>query len=946
LKKLYFYTHTHWDREWYRPLEDFRAQLLEVVRGVLDALDRDELSCFYLDGQTIIFDDVIALDPSLKTRLAKHMAAGKLFAGPWYVLADQMLVGGESLIRNIAFGLKSAQSLGKAAMAGYCRVGYCPDTFGHTQDMPRLLAGFGISHAAVWRGAPKLTMGPLFYWYSPDGSKVLTCHLTHGYYQTSLHEYATKYGVNGEGLEKFARQVASWVSESNGGRASSFCRTIDGALMPVGGDHAGVPPRLSLLIGALNEHYRKLDLEIELLPVDLESFMGGVAKEIESADQVVEAIHGELRDNRSAPAYDRAYLLPGVLSSRLYLKRANAGLERKLIRRAEPILTFLSMDGCLPYPQGELTHAWKMLLANHPHDSICGCSIDAVHAQMESRFQQIDELTDSLLDKAGNAIAGGALPAHMSVNDPEFESGGLCVFNCGSSASTQPVPFSWTAKLDDRRQLPGDLVQIDNRQAADSLFSGWGLVPYYKEVDNLTGWIWPGPVPPLGLSRLNWPPSATASQLRAQEEIPLAKAALRRLTNGHLSLTVEADGTLKVTSYAGAKPHVYSLGHRLRDIGDGGDSYNFDPLAKDKPVSAKLKSVKVGRKGPLVASLILTYEILLPVQAISARTSKRQVGAKPSPNKVTVLKRSPKKVRHKIVSEVILKRGVPIVFFETAFENQAADHRLEVVFATGKTVDCSYSENHFSLVRRKHQAKKSKIKLPVPEGSEAEPDRFPCQRFFIANGQIFFNQGLPEYGVEGGDVSITLVRAVSFLSRKRLFTRGGGAGPGVSVPAANCLRLNRSSYGWAPLVVPAAEKSPASLAHTTVIDAHRLAENYEGLLFAAKGPGLALSPTIARERAGESWLAVDNAAIRTVSLHVDAGAEGKESAVVWRLLNVTLEEQKATVRFAGSYRLKACRLDGTYLAEPPLRGDGQSPSAAVDIVFGGNELKTFRLIKL
>ena len=42
----------------------------------------------------------------------------------------------------------------------------------------------------------------------------------------------------------------------------------------------------------------------------------------------------------------------------------------------------------LPYPQGYLDVAWRWLIQNHPHDSICGCSIDAVHEDMFYRFHQ------------------------------------------------------------------------------------------------------------------------------------------------------------------------------------------------------------------------------------------------------------------------------------------------------------------------------------------------------------------------------------------------------------------------------------------------------------------------------------------------------------------------------------------------------------------------------
>ena len=103
-------SHTHWDREWYQPFEIFRARLGDMVGALLDLLDADPaFRHFMLDGQTVCVDDVLALHPSLRARLEAHIAAGRIGIGPWYVLQDEFLVGGESIVRNLAEGLASAR---------------------------------------------------------------------------------------------------------------------------------------------------------------------------------------------------------------------------------------------------------------------------------------------------------------------------------------------------------------------------------------------------------------------------------------------------------------------------------------------------------------------------------------------------------------------------------------------------------------------------------------------------------------------------------------------------------------------------------------------------------------------------------------------------------------------------------------------------------------------
>src|SRR5213080_1778112 len=97
--------HTHWDREWYVPFEVFRLRLGTVVDAVLDVLEGDEsFRSFTLDGQAIVLEDYLELRPEQEARLRGLLAAGRLEAGPSYVLPDALLVGGEPLVRNLLLG--------------------------------------------------------------------------------------------------------------------------------------------------------------------------------------------------------------------------------------------------------------------------------------------------------------------------------------------------------------------------------------------------------------------------------------------------------------------------------------------------------------------------------------------------------------------------------------------------------------------------------------------------------------------------------------------------------------------------------------------------------------------------------------------------------------------------------------------------------------------------
>ncbi len=143
LKDFNLYLHTHWDREWYLPFETYRVQLVAVVKQVLSQLESGELPNFLLDGQSCALEDVLLIEPQLEPRIVRLMSEDKLAAGPWYVLADQLLVSGESLVRNMKIGLDATRKLGAPAM-----IGYCPDTFGphcgHATDSAGVRHRYGL----------------------------------------------------------------------------------------------------------------------------------------------------------------------------------------------------------------------------------------------------------------------------------------------------------------------------------------------------------------------------------------------------------------------------------------------------------------------------------------------------------------------------------------------------------------------------------------------------------------------------------------------------------------------------------------------------------------------------------------------------------------------------------------------------------------------------------
>src|SRR6185295_16830426 len=126
--------HTHWDREWYSPFQTFRLRLVDLLDNLLPLLERDlSYARFLLDGQTAIIDDYLEVRPEAADTLRRLAASGRISLGPWMVQMDEFMVSGETMVRDLQFGIAQAAQYG-----GAMPIGYLPDIFGHIAQMPQL----------------------------------------------------------------------------------------------------------------------------------------------------------------------------------------------------------------------------------------------------------------------------------------------------------------------------------------------------------------------------------------------------------------------------------------------------------------------------------------------------------------------------------------------------------------------------------------------------------------------------------------------------------------------------------------------------------------------------------------------------------------------------------------------------------------------------------------
>ncbi len=742
--------HTHWDREWYLTREATLARCAHVMQQVLAQLENGSLPSFLFDGQTAAFDDLLAVaSPQLAQRLLQQAAAGRLVLGPWYVMADGFLVSGESLLRNLEMGLQDAERL--APGLGAQRVGYLPDSFGHAAQMPQLLAQFGITVSVLWRGAdaPHNT----FNWASPNGTQAGTVWLPEGYYQHPLN------------LPQWQEPLAALL-------AKLAAHTPAGPLLLTqGGDHLAPAPHIAQRMAEFNASQSQWQLRFSTLAEHCAQAL--------AANPVRATLTGELRHNVAA------FVLPDVLSTRRHLKLAHQQCEDRLVAETEPLVAaFLAQNS--EQASAALQRAWRLLVQQQAHDSICGCSTDAVHAEMQQRFVQLQQQLDAIRQQVLAACNQGAGAISL------FQHGGagMDVFADDSRCTLfNPVPLArsgwWQASV----FLRGDAhaaLRITG-PGGDELPCvllayevGHELVsPLDDFPDRITGHHYTlavqATLPGLGSLALQVNGVASAAQPgKTQTPTPTIGNAAWQIsvnTAGELLLTDKLNGT----SSLGGRPAISLLWQH-----DAGDSYNFSPphaapgadaSAAHSTVHTTRWQVQSSRRIGALQELVLQTTQTVPAALNSSRTG---------PSSGTVTNTGTLVLR--------LLGDEPYLRAQLSWANHAQDQRTRLLLPLASDCATLYTDTAFTWTARPSVL----AQVPaLPSRSEMPVAVVPSLSAVAAAPWAVAHRAMHECEVvqHAGQrwLGLTLVRSVGWLSRRDLRTRGVGAGPDIATPGAQCL---------------------------------------------------------------------------------------------------------------------------------------------------------------
>lgn len=504
-KHVIAYLHTHWDREWYREFEIFRIRLLRVFDNVLDLLSKNKIPSFYFDGQVSALEDYLEMRPENRELVEGLIRHKKLFIGPFYCLVDEFLTDRTCFSKNLEIGIKTAQKYGCNEF-----IGYLADTFGHSKNVVDILRDHGIDKCIVWRGCNN-DIPSEFKWCGMN-----TVNLVRGYFNdifSASIDINKKAELLKNELDKIAEKSGKYI------------------LLPIGADHLGVEPDISEQISEINKIIKDNYYITLSSPFDYFKRTEDRFSEYRTND--------ELRDN------SRTFTLQGCYSSRPDLKKLNVECTYKLdlVSRLVKQQRESAYDTLIEY-------AYKLLLQNQAHDSICGCSTDDVHKENKIRYKKILQIAEGITDEI------------------KFKNH----FDEKRILNLSDKPFSGIIEFESVNDIDG-YEKFDSRKGFDNyLLSNTQKIPVTEDYTNIYKYL--TPVKNVGAGELEYiMPYYSKSDLTVSNTV---------IENNNISLKIKDKNI-----------YINGLKCSLKDYKDLGDSYNYAPDKDDKGTRFEVLRSKV-----------------------------------------------------------------------------------------------------------------------------------------------------------------------------------------------------------------------------------------------------------------------------------------------------------------------------------------------------------------
>ena len=765
-RKIHVIPHSHWDREWYFTTSRSKVYLMKDLGDVLNTLENDpEFKYFMVDAQGSLLDDYIKWRPQDKERISKLVNDGRLVIGPWYTQTDQLVISGESIVRNMYYGMKRCESFGK-----YMNVGYVPDSFGQSGNMPQIYRQFGIEDTLFWRGvSDDMVKHTDYNWRGDDGSVVFTTQIPFGYY------------IGGNIPEEPEENEEFWQKEcleKAGGRSAT--RHI---YFPNGFDQAPVRTNLPQLVKERNEK----DPENEYVISCIEDYI----KDVKSENPELEEVQGELVIAKHMRIHK------SIFSSRSDLKVMNTQIQNYVTNVMEPLLT-ISYNLGNEYPHEAVAEIWKLLFENAAHDSIGSCISDTANEDVYVRYKQARDIAVNLVELHSRLIAtnvkNDADMTFTAINTlPQKRKDTVIVKTY--------VPGGKFAIIDEKGN-DVDYTIIKSRDLTEYVLSQTIMLdPSRKfyvpdQVLEVTMAIKANDVPALGYVQYS---------IDTQKDSHKETADKKVLENKYYTIEVEENGSLTIVDKANNV--TYKNQGILVENGDDGDSFNYSPPRKDMEVFSNESKCTVKISGSdIYDQAEIHFDMVVPADLDERAEGKVSV---------TML----------VDMTVALRKDSKVIDFNVKVDNKGLSHRLCVLFDSQIVSAFNYADQQFGLIKRPNYYEKemklymesmnnkTEKKAGIQELANWANDQSTWQEPPISieptqsyvsltdgkTGIAVIPQGVREYEVlDDSKIRLTLFRTYGFMGKENLIYRPGRASGEriIETPAAQLLKEMEFNFGF------------------------------------------------------------------------------------------------------------------------------------------------------
>jgi alpha-mannosidase len=519
--------------------------VLSTFRSALDRMNENPDFTFTASSAQF-YEWVAQADPKMMEEIRQRVKEGRWdVVGGWWVEPDVNIPNGESLVRQGLYAQQVFQHLFGRRM----EIAFNPDAFGHPGTLPQILKLQGM-HAFVFMRPlrnEKTLPGPLFWWQSPDGSRVLA------------YRIPIAYGSGSDGVASRLHEIMA-----------DYPGPLQNLLAFYGaGDHGGGPTKVN--INSINDIQKQSGAPGVLFSTPSRYF-----------DEV-----GKL-PNLPTVADELQHVAVGCYTAEAEIKKNNRAAEAALAT-GEKMAVMGSLLAGSKYPAVDFAESWEKVLRMQFHDSLAGTALPEQYDVARAAYGYALEVADQAINLAAEKIAW-----QIPTTDPNSEY--LVVFN----------PHAWDAKLNVEYDLgfafENDL-QVPNSLLEDE--RGHPIPHQWTQASTITDHrvklVFSAPVPAFGYRQFRLrkvqPGPQPASPLHASE---------KELENEHLRVTFADDGTLAIYD-KDAKAEVFRGGRggaRAVVLNDTSDTWSHDVRDYTKEVGAfSNASIRVLENGPLRAAV-------------------------------------------------------------------------------------------------------------------------------------------------------------------------------------------------------------------------------------------------------------------------------------------------------------------------------------------------------